>query len=223
MALNLTRYSFNNTPLTIKNVIHYLYALNYHQIIPKFWLNFSDTEMHINIIYDYINFTKYNIYGYSTIIYNIETKKWKSIINTSTNINDRLNDSYKRFKDNYMYLIENNMIKVNYNHPYIEYVLESDYLEDILEPSFNEFNMRNIISNTIMDNFMKDIVRIQRLKDHIKNFYNKVNENENKLLFLLKKHIINTHNYLPNELWNNIYIYYHNTNQELITVPHEFN
>jgi hypothetical protein len=80
--------------------------------------------------------------GVSIIKYNILTRKWTSIIDNIT---------FSELIDLYPYLYTNEMISTNYNPPYIEYILESSNIDDILEPSLNPFEKIYINKNVIKD------------------------------------------------------------------------
>jgi hypothetical protein len=80
--------------------------------------------------------------GVSIIKYNILTRKWTSVIDNIT-LGQLINQ--------YPYLYTNEMISTNYNPPYIEYILESSNINDILEPSLNPFEKIYINKNVIKD------------------------------------------------------------------------
>jgi hypothetical protein len=212
MASNPTRYNLYNEPLSVKNVIKYLYSLNYYDIIPHFTLDITDTELHITTIYS-ASSTSLPVNGYTNIIYNIHTKKWKGIINLASIIDGHLVDkTFTNIQRDFPFVIENNLLKIKYQNPYVEYVIESDYIEDVLEPSLNVFVSRIINPyniNTlpsIMDN-MRHYLKIRHFASYedVEKFYDKIDAHEKHLLFLLKKNIINDTSFLPEELWENIY------------------
>jgi hypothetical protein len=220
MALTTKRYNINNEPISIRNIIYYLTNLSWLGVIPKPYVNIIDNEIHIMTVYDISS--KCSYYGTSLIIYNIHTQKWKAILDIATSfIGGTLTlNTYERIKNDYYYLIENNMVSINYNYPYVEYVLVSDYLEDILEPALNNFsedyvsvcskhiNPRNII----LDEGDKSVIEFMMNKrfnmNEIKIFYDKLKDHEKYLLFQTIMECINRKYYLPNELWLNIYKYY---------------
>lgn len=209
-------YYIDNEPVNIWNFIKYLCYLKTYGIIPEFSVSHDIDNLYIQTIYTDYN-GKWNKNGVSLIKYNIYTKKWTSII-------DHI--KYAEIYEKYYYLIENDMIKVNYTHPYVEYVLESDYLEDILEPSLNSFNNEYIndyriplIINPRSFNNNNQIAIIVGLGIHemytnlynmidqpIWPFYHKYNEHENYLRFEESKQVFIDHNLiLPQEIWDDIY------------------
>lgn len=215
-------YFFEKQPITVFNIVKYLAYLETHGIIPKFEFHNDDSNLYFEIYY--IGYNKWRKHGISLITYNIYTKKWKSIIDHA---------SYRDLYEKYYYLIENDMIKVKYTSPYVEYELESEYIEDILEPSLNIFDNKyinnyniqfNIIPNNVIidDNFVINKVNntlYMLAMDYSNNYYHKL---QNILIFnnnfikhekylnfeAIKK--IYTDNYLilPLEIWNNIYLFY---------------
>jgi hypothetical protein len=217
-------YYLNNKPVNIFNIIQYLCYMKTYGIIPEFNV-FNDID-NLYIETCYTNNCKWNKEGISLIKYNIYTKKWTSII-------DHI--KYQEIYEKYYYLIENDMIKVNYNHPYVEYELESDYFEDILEPSLNSFNdeyindyriqlditPRNFIKHHIeynynnYNNYIMNIIRgIQAIYDNMYNekhqtmlsFYQKYNKHEQYLNFKACIQVYTDNNLiLPQEIWDNIY------------------
>jgi hypothetical protein len=215
MASNPTRYNFYNQPLSVKNVIKYLYSLKYYGIIPHFTLNITDTELHITTIYTATE-TTLPLNGYTNIFYNIHTKKWKGIINLASIIDGRLVDkTFTNIQRDFPFVLENNLLKINYQNPYVEYVIESDYIEDVLEPSLNKFisriiNPYNITSlPAIMDN-MSHHLKIRHFASYedVEKFYDRIDKHERHLLFMLKKKIIHETSFLPEEMWRTIYRYY---------------
>ncbi len=207
-------YRINNEALTVKNICSYLYFLEFHSMIPKFSLNFTDTYMEIITIYS-AHSTRLPFSGYTVIRYNIHTQKWSSVINlTHLNSSDTI---YNILDRDYPYLITNNLLKINMDGPYIEYVLESDYIEDILEPSLNKFSQfePNYRSVNIPAYIFKHIkYTLQNKGIHINdqaydNFYERLHEHEQFVAFEETKQQINNSNYeLPGELWNRVYHFY---------------
>jgi hypothetical protein len=213
-------YYFENEPITVFNIVKYLTYLETYDIIPKFEFYNDDINLYFEIVYtDYIG--KWKKQGIALITYNIYKKKWKSIIDHT---------SYKELYEKYYYLVENDMIKVNFTHPYVEYELESEYIEDILEPSLNSFdntylnnynvplniNPYNVIQDVIQYDFNNSLYGIQRLYyltcyDKLQNigpFYINFYEHEKYLNFEeCKKVYIDNNLLLPNEIWKYIYIY----------------
>ena len=210
-------YYIDNVPVNICNFIKYLCYLKTYGVIPEFSVSHDIDNLYIQTIYTDYN-GKWNKNGVSLIKYNIYTKKWTSII-------DHI--KYAEIYEKYYYLIENDLIKVNYTHPYVEYVLESDYLEDILEPSLNSFNNeyindyriplyinpRNFNNN---NNQITTIVGlgIAEMYNYLYNmidrpiwpFYHKYSEHEKYLRFEERKQVFIDHNLiLPEEIWDNIY------------------
>ncbi len=219
MASNPRSYHMFNESINIKNILKYLIALETYNIIPSFTINITDSELIITTIYS--EKYKFPLSGHTIIVYNIHTKKWKSYINLVLIINGFKQTIYSIFEQHYPYLIDNNLLKINYQPPYIEYVLESDYIEDILEPSLNNFinghtlyrtshsiDPYNILYDTNIVRNMSHFIlnRTDRMNvSDVKHFYKKINENERRLLFESKMKIINDAYFLPEELWNLIY------------------
>lgn len=133
MASRGQTHYINNEPISVFNIHKYLSYLARLEIIPWFDITFNNNEMQITTIY-IIN-SKWGKNGLSTITYNIITRKWKSVIDNIT---------YEELKNQYPYLIEKNMVSIKYEQPYIEYILESDDINDILEPSLNPFDKKYI-------------------------------------------------------------------------------
>ncbi len=218
MAANPQRYYINNQPLSIKNVLQYMFCLNYNGIIPDFTVSIDNNELCINTIYSATS-TRIPVNGYTTIIYNIYTKKWRGIINLASIIDGRLVDkTFANIYRDFPFVIENNLLKINYEFPYIEYVIESDYIEDILEPSLNVFNILDHASINPY-NIFPTPQNINRMHYHLAtnsmfysllNFYNKIDLHEKYLLFQSIKPIINEIYHLPEELLENIYYYFIN-------------
>jgi hypothetical protein len=226
MASNPMMYNIDNVPLNILNVINYLYYLNYKEIIPAFTFNFDNEvkeTMTITVIYS-LSSTNLPLSGYTTITYNIQTQKWKSSINLSSIIDGRLIDkTFINIQRDFPFVIDNHLLKINYQHPYVEYVIESEYIEDVLEPSLNKFindwNRNNIdpyniniINEPIINNYisLKLLMPNMCFGDYtsliIFNFTN--NTHKRYLEFLSKKKTINDRIFVPNELWIIIYKYY---------------
>jgi hypothetical protein len=212
MASNPTRYYIYNQPLSIKNVIKYLYFLNYYNIIPHFTLDITDNELRIITIYSATS-TTLPLNGYTNIIYNIHTKKWKGIINLASIVNGCLVDkTFANIQRDFPFVIENNLLKINYQNPYVEYIIESEYIEDVLEPSLNKF-VRTIVNpyNTfILPAIMYNMSHYLKTRhfasyEDFENFLDRIDKHEAHLLFMLKKNIINNICFLPEELWKNIY------------------
>ncbi len=214
MASNPQNYIFNNEPLSVNNVINYLLCLKHFNIIPNFMIDITDDELHITTIYS----NQFNVSGYTLITYNIKTKKWKGCINLSSNEYGNYSPiTYTNISRDFPFVINNNLLKINYQYPYIEYNIESDYIEDVLEPSLNVFNHpvlnpRNMISHSILSNqytYENYYLRLVNTNvNDIQTFYNKIDAHEKYLLFLSKKNIINQNYYLPEELWRIIQSYY---------------
>jgi hypothetical protein len=211
MASTQLIYRINNEPLNVMNIITYLCVLVTYNIIPKFTLDFTKTDMTIIVIYS-LRSTSLPLSGYTIITYNIPTKKWKSYINIGTIVNGTVvNNIFNRFQHDYPYLIENNLLKINYKAPYVEYILESDYIEDILEPSLNSFNANHginprdcVLTGTILSNMRYILMSISSEID-IARFYQRVDMHEQFLLFESIKETINKSHYLPDELWRIVY------------------
>jgi hypothetical protein len=213
MASTPLIYRLNNEPLNVKNILSYLNFLTSIRIIPIFSLNFTDTEMEIITIYS-AHSTHLPLSGYTRIIYNIITKKWKSIINLMLINNE--DNVYNMLDTYYPYLITNNLLRINFDNNYIEYILESDYIEDILEPSLNKFapfdtNFRNLylgpyMIRTIKETLVNKYVIIK--EEDYNNFYSKLHEREEFILFEENRQIINNNYYLPVELWTVVYNLY---------------
>ncbi len=206
MASNPLRYYIDNQLLNIKNIINYLFCLSYHKIIPKFMLDTTDDELIITIIYS-SSTTSLKLCGSSIITYNIYTKKWKGVINLYSIIDGKMLDrNYINIQRDFPFIVDNNLLKINFQHPYVEYVIESDFIEDVLEPSLNKFihsafDPRDLITIPTFHNFI-------HISPNIREFYDKVDDHERHLLFLSKKALVNKKYFLPEELWINIYKYY---------------
>jgi hypothetical protein len=88
------------------------------------------------------------------------------------------------------------LLKINYQNPYIEYIIESYYIEDVLKPLLNVFvsriiNPYNITTNTFYVTFPALMYHMNyhfaSYKD-FENFLNRIDKHEAHLLFMLKKH-----------------------------------
>ncbi len=216
MASNPNNYTINYEPLSVKNVIDYLLCLKHHEIIPNFMLDITDDGLHITAIYSYAS-CKFNVSGHTIISYNIYTKKWKgNIIFSSMEFGNSTNITFNNIYRDFPFVIDNNLLTINYEYPFIEYIIESDYIEDVLEPSLNVFNHSSLDPRHMMsdpsfaDKYIYEYyLRLVNInKDDIQPFYNKIDAHEKYLLFLSKKNIINQNHYLPEELWRIIYNYY---------------
>jgi len=229
MASNPVQYNIDNEPLDIKNVIKYLYCLKLYQIIPHFNLDITDKELNITTIYSPTS-TNLPFNGYTVITYNIYTKKWKGVINLNNIENGSLvNKTYLNLKNNFPFVIDNDLLSIKYEHPYAEHIIESEYLEDVLEPSLNVFrhnlfNPRNINSAICFATVIRNGYSItynniygmdyaiehyhNGKKSDIQNFHRKIEEHENYLMFMSKKDIIKKSFFLPEELWRTIYKFY---------------
>jgi hypothetical protein len=215
MASNPTMYNINNEPLSVKNVIKYLYCLNRNGIIPQFTLNITNTELHIIVIYGYST-TSLPLMGFTNIVYNIYTKKWKSINNIASLIDrQKVDNRFNNIQTNFPFVIQNNLLKINFDNYYVEYIITSDYIEDVLEPSLNLFdeNLINPRNMFITRDSLGDMFRYLNLgyfgsDIDLQDFYRKVYEHERYLLFLSKKKNVNETFFLPEELWENVYKYY---------------
>jgi hypothetical protein len=214
MASNPHNYTINHEPLSVKNVINYLLCLKHFDIIPNFMVDITDDELRITTIYSH----QFNVSGYTLITYNIYTKKWKGCINLSpAEYGNYSTITFSNIERDFPFVIDNSLLKINYQYPFVEYIIESDYIEDVLEPSLNVFNHpnlnpRNMISNPLLSNqytyeYYLRLVNINDVND-IQTFYNKIDAHEKHLLFLSKKNIINQNYYLPEELWRIIQSYY---------------
>ncbi len=200
------KYLINNKPINIYNFHIYLTYLNQLGVIPDFYINIFDDEIHFTTIYSKYKWAEY---GTSKIIYNIYTKKWKSIID---------HKNYITLIKNFNYLNTYNMIQINFDDPYIEYILESDYYEDILEPSLNIFDTKYVnnfniniydLNTNFVHIYLHPFFNINENKDNHNNFLKKVYACEAYLMFNNIKLILTAANYiLPPELWNHIYSYY---------------
>jgi hypothetical protein len=228
MASNPMMYNIDNESLNISNIINYLYYLNYHKIIPAFTFNFDNEikeTMTITVIYS-MSSTNLPLSGFTTITYNIQTQKWKSSINLSSIIDGRLIDkTFTNIQRDFPFVIDNNLLKINYQYPYVEYVIESYYIEDVLEPSLNKFinvfnsyniDPYNIITDPIINNNMSIVLQsLYMPSKHFGNYndfviFNTNNRNHKRYLeFLLKKYIINDRIFVPEELWKIIYKYFY--------------
>ena len=215
MASNPRIYHINNESLSIKNIINYLFCLNHFEIIPNFTINTTDTELQIITIYSYTS-TLLPVSGHTIITYNIYTKKWKGIINLASHVNGMLLDNtYINIQRDFPFIIDNSLLKINYQHPYVEYIIESNYIEDIIEPSLNVFthniiNPYNMIMIPEISRMMKHYLNVRNIGNEqaIQQFYLKVDAYEKYLLFLSKKNIINNVQFMPDELWEIIYNFY---------------
>jgi hypothetical protein len=227
MASNPMMYNIDNESLNISNIINYLYYLNYHKIIPAFTFNFDNEikeTMTITVIYS-ISSTNLPLSGYTTITYNIQTQKWKSSINLSSISDGCLIDkTFTNIQRDFPFVIDNNLLKINYQYPYVEYVIESEYIEDVLEPSLNKFinvsnsyliNPYNIITVPIINNNMSIVLQsLYMSSKHFGNYSDFVIFNtsyrihKKYLEFLSKKNIINKQIFVPDELWEIVYKYF---------------
>jgi hypothetical protein len=209
-SLRTTYYSFDNESLNVKNIIMYLLCLSRQDVIPRFTLDFTDTELSITTIYS-AHTTHLPLIGYSIITYNIYTKKWKSIINLESKTNGvtKTNYMYEIIKWNFNDLIDNNLLKIKYDAPYIDYILESDYIEDIIEPSLNLFYYKTKVDSTkVFGVTMEYALSLYYNVNDIEKFYKKVDKYEKYLLFQSIKKIINNKHLLPEELWDEIYKFF---------------
>jgi hypothetical protein len=209
-SLRTTYYSFDNESLNVKNIIMYLLCLSRQDVIPRFTLDFTDTELSITTIYS-AHTTHLPLIGYSIITYNIYTKKWKSIINLESKTNGvtKTNYMYEIIKWNFNDLIDNNLLKIKYDAPYIDYILESDYIEDIIEPSLNLFYYKTKVDSTkVFGVTMEYALSLYYNVNDIEKFYKKVDKYEKYLLFKSIKEIINNKHLLPEELWDEIYKFF---------------
>jgi hypothetical protein len=209
-SLRTTYYSFDNESLNVKNIIMYLLCLSRQDVIPRFTLDFTDTELSITTIYS-AHTTHLPLIGYSIITYNIYTKKWKSIIHleSKTNSVTKTNYMYEIIKWNFNDLIDNNLLKIKYDAPYIDYILESDYIEDIIEPSLNLFYYKTKVDSTkVFGVTMEYALSLYYNVNDIEKFYKKVDKYEKYLLFQSIKKIINNKHLLPEELWDEIYKFF---------------
>ncbi len=209
------RYYINNEPLSIKNIINYLYCLKHHNIIPNFMLNITDTEIQITTIYSCTS-TQLPLSGHTIITYNIYTKKWRGSINLASRINGNLVDkTFTNIQRDFPFVINNNLLKINYKQPYVEYIIESDYVDDIIEPSLNVFmhdiiNPRDIIMTPDINRDMIYFLNYRHFgnEQNIQNFYLKIDAHEIYLQFLSKKNIISKEHFLPEYLWKTIQCFY---------------
>jgi hypothetical protein len=219
MASNPMMYNIDNKPLSVDNIINYLYYLNYHKIIPDFTFQFDskmEEIMTITVIYS-ASTTIIPLSGYTIITYNIKTQKWKSSINLASIIDGRLVDkTFTNIQRNFPFVIDNNLLKINYEHPYVEYVIESNYIEDVLEPSLNTFISDHIDPYDIKpDPAMKNkmfwfFLLNKTFGDYVEFLVFTTNNSiyERYLEFLSKKNTINEKKFVPEELWDIIYKYY---------------
>jgi len=181
MASNPIKYYINNEPLSIKNVIKYLHYLYQKSVIPHFTLNLSDDELAITTIYSATS-TQLRLSGYTIITYNIYTKKWKGSINLASIIDGRLVDkTYTNILKDFPFVVDNNLLTINYQQPYVEYIIESNYIEDVLEPSLNVFTHAFLntysITTHFCNNTLKYIIEASHLyPDDIDKFYRKFDE-----------------------------------------------
>ena len=214
MSSNPHNYTINNESLSIKNVIIYLLCLKYHEIIPNFMVDITNDELHITTIY---SSCKFNVSGHTIITYNIYTKKWKGSINLSpVEYGNYSTITFSNIERDFPFVIDNSLLKINYQHPFVEYIIESDYIEDVLEPSLNVFNhpylnTRNMLSFPLLLNkylYENTLKSIHITDDELQTFYNKIDAHEKYLSYLSIKNIINETHYLPEELWIDIYKYY---------------
>jgi hypothetical protein len=226
MSSTTINYRINNKPLNIKNIINYLYSLKYYKIIPNFGLNFTATEMEILTVYSSNDAFPYR--GHTIITYNITTKKWKSCIYLYSVINNKLiNNIFTILHRNYPYLCINNILKIdNTNYPYADYILESDYIEDIFEPSFISFNQthsinpRNITINRYIVDSMRRAFQNNNYEAEIEAFYQRIEQEDKRVLLESIKEIINNKHYLPEEIWRNVARFYITNPGRYSIIPH---
>ena len=232
MATSCQTHHIHNEPISIFNFHKYLNYLWVLGIIPEFKITFNEDFTELQLISIYTHNNKWKKYGISLITYNINTRKWKSVIDIMT---------YEDLKNQYPYLIEKNLVSVSYNQPYIEYVLESDDINNILEPSLNPFDnmyindaalqemsysfeteynylyttseMLTLLKETIRDSINPQFfvpIPINTMSNTVDpkdlcTFLNNFIEFENKFKFEEYK---KNYNNLPDEMWEIIFDYY---------------
>jgi hypothetical protein len=200
MSSTTIKYMFNKERLSIMNIINYLCILVHFKTIPKFSVNFTNNEMEIITIYS-VDSTDKPLNGYNIITYNFITKKWTTRINIQSIVNNEfINNICGILINNFPYLIDNNLLKVIYQNEYIEYILESDSIEDILEPSFISFNDSRINPREII--ISSHVVKFSRI-EYLDSNYDSDNAELNKRIFVFQS--IKKLYYLPEEMWNVIY------------------
>jgi hypothetical protein len=178
-------------------------------------INTTDTELQIITIYSYTS-TRLPVSGHTIITYNIYTKKWKGNINLSSHVDGNLVDkTFTNIKHNFPFIIDNSLLKINYQQPYVDYIIESDYIEDVIEPSLNVFthniiNPYNMIMIPEISRMMTYYLNVRNFGNEqaIQQFYLKVDAHEKYLLFLSKKNMINNVQFMPEELWEIVYNFY---------------
>jgi hypothetical protein len=177
----------NNKPISIYNIYKYLINLYKLDVIPLF-----KVEIHNKLTEAVFTFN-YDNEKHSTIIYNTDSELWTIITNVQT-IDEIYNNKY------YSYLFNNQMIGYNNNM----FIFQSYEINDILELAFTSFNSLNNID--IYNLYDIDDKKINNLDyRHYYMFINNLYSNDRKIVFDKYKENIN---YMPNELWDNIYSYY---------------
>ncbi len=124
------KHYINNNPISIYNLYKYMVNLYKLEVIPEFNVHFNNDLTEIIFLTEYNN-NKWKHQGTSIITYNINTKKWKSCINTHM---------INQLCSTYSYLLEKNLFIDNTIINNEEYLtMESYDIDDILEPSLNPF------------------------------------------------------------------------------------
>jgi hypothetical protein len=162
-------YYINNKIIDNTNICEYLQLLSIFGVIPKYNNIYNDVNL-LNITINYSG--GWGDGGMVKIEYNNCTKIWTSYLYN------------KSISDIYNYLFTSGKA-TPMNDKYLDYVIISDSLDDILEPSLGSFdhrhyekypdiNMRNII---IDNNIQKIDDNIQKIDDNIQ----KINDNKQKI------------------------------------------
>jgi hypothetical protein len=194
--MSSNKHYMNMQPITIYNLYKYMINLYKLGVIPSFSVNFNTdlNEIIFTICYDDIKWDKY---GTSVISYNINTRKWKTRLNTL---------SLEELYNNYNYLIENNNVIFDKKFSDNNYlVLESYNIDDILEPSLNPFEPQYMNYGNYN---LRDLVTVN--SNHVHNinfscyhmFINNVIKFETDIKFIKYKAQNDT---IPEHLWNIIY------------------
>jgi hypothetical protein len=165
--MSAAKHYMNNEPISIHNIYKYLVNLLKIKVIPYFMVSINNTKDEITFTFNYTDI-KFGKFGKSKLIYNIYTKIWTSKFNTT---------SFNTICKNYNYLIKANMVSIdNIVNNNIVINLQSQNIDDILEPSLNPFNTElNIdvynmheIDNTVIHNiyhseyylFMNNVIQL---------------------------------------------------------------
>jgi len=182
----------NNNPVNIYNIYKYLVNLFKIEVIPAFKVEIRNKLTEIIFTFNYNN-------KQSTIIYNTETKLWRSYTNVVS-----LNDIQSNNNYDYSYLIKNKMIAFDNDM----FIFQSYDINDILEPSLTPFSPVIFNDNYLDPRYLYDVDNIKLHNLNHKHYYmfiNNLYHNDKKMIF--EKYSGSIDN-VPEELWIHIYSYY---------------